>query len=291
MIEMYISLMRLVNIFGAANPDIHKLIEYYGDAHKVCEVIENGKCEYPDKSITEKSKYATVDKMQKIIEQCEKRDVHLVCLYEKSYPKMLKEIYNPPVLLFYRGSLDCLKNKCLSAVGSREITAYISKLTYKIATDLSKNGITLISGMAHGVDSTVHSACVNLGNPTVGVLGCGVFYDYPRGSSVLRSDIIRNGGLYLSELFPSVSPSPEYFVARNRIIAGLSGGTIVFQAGVKSGSLITADYAVQEGRDVFCVPPPDIMDEHYFGVIDFLRDGAIPVFNHDDILKFYESNF
>lgn len=291
MIEMYKSLMRIVQIFGNANPDIHKLIDYYGDVQKLCEALDSGKCEYPNKKVIEKAKYITADKMQKIIEQCEKREVSIVCLYEKSYPRMLKEIYNPPVLLFYRGSLDCLKNRCLAAVGSREITPYMSKLSYRIATDLSKNGITLISGMARGVDSAIHTACVRQGNPTVGILGCGIFYDYPHGSSVLRNEIIRNGGLYMSELLPSASPYPEYFVARNRIMAGLSSGTVVFQAGIKSGSLITADYAVQEGRDVFCVPPPDLFDERYFGVIDLLRDGAIPVFNHDDILKFYEENY
>ncbi len=289
--NMYKELMRLIQIFGAANPDIHKLIEYYGDAHRLCEKIDLGECEYPDKNLIAKAKYITADKMQKVIEQCEKRGVNIVSLYDNEYPAILKEIYNPPVLLFYKGTLDCLNNRCITAVGSRDITPYISKLSYRISTDLSKNGITLISGMALGVDSVVHNACVNQGNPTVGVLGCGIFYDYPRGSSFLRNDIIKNGGLILSELLPSVSPSPDYFVARNRIMAGLSGGTVVFQAGMKSGSLITAEYALQEGRDVFCVPPPDMFDERYSGVVDFIRDGAIPVFNHDDILKFYKENY
>lgn len=289
--NMYKKLMRLVQIFGAANPDIHKLIEYYGSVERVCEKIDSGELKYPDETFSSRARYVTDDKMQKVIDSCEKRGVCIISIYDEKYPAMLKEIYNPPVILFCRGSLDCLKNRCITAVGSRDITPYIKKLSYRISTDLSKNGITLISGMALGVDSVVHSACVNQGNPTVGVLGCGIFYDYPRGSSFLRNDIIKNGGLILSELLPSVSPSPDYFIARNRIMAGLSGGTVVFQAGIKSGSLITAEYALQEGRDVFCVPPPDMFDERYSGVVDFIRDGAIPVFNHDDILKFYKENY
>ena len=152
-------------------------------------------------------------------------------------------------------------------------------------------GITLVSGMARGVDSVVHNACVYEGNPTVGVLACGINYDYPYGSGELRRKIVLNGGAYITELFPEVSPSREYFRGRNRILAGLSQGTIVFQAGEKSGSLITAGYALEEGRDVFCVPPPNLLDKRYNGVIPYLEDGAIPVFNHDDIIEFYKPNY
>ena len=203
----------------------------------------------------------------------------------------LKEIYNPPVILFYCGDLSCLDNSPLTVVGAREITPYIEKLSFRICRDLSKSGITIISGMAKGVDSVAHNACVYESNPTVGVLACGMNCDYPYGSSILRRKIILNGGAYISELFPEVEPSREYFRGRNRILAGLSKGTVVFQAGKKSGSLITAEYALNEGRDVFCVPPPNLLDRRYEGVIQYLDDGAVPVFNHDDILEFYRKNY
>ena len=215
----------------------------------------------------------------------------LMSIYDKAYPAMLKEIYNPPVLLFYRGSPDCLKKRCIAAVGAREITPYISKLASRVSADLSKNGITIVSGMARGVDSTALYACVNAGNPSAGVLACGIAHDYPKGSGILRQRIIDNGGIYMSELMPTVKPTPEYFRARNRIMAGLSCGTIVFQASDRSGSLITANYSVQEGREVFCVPPPNIFDNRYSGVIGLLRDGAINLFNHDDVLNFYRENY
>lgn len=288
---MYCSLMRLVQIFGAGNPVIHTVLDYYGDAESACAAIDGGECDFLDEKQHGNAKYVTAEKMNKIADFCERREIKLLSIYDRDYPEYLKEIYNPPVLLFYKGSLECLDALCITAVGSRDITPYINKLASRICTDLSKNGVTLISGMAHGVDSVAHNACVNLGNPTIGVLACGLNYDYPHGSSILRNKIVSCGGLYLSELMPNASPTPEYFRARNRILAGLSSGTAVFQAGDKSGALITAQHAVENNRDVFCVPPPDIFDVRYSGVVSFLRDGAVPLFNHDDILNFYRINY
>ena len=286
------SLLRLVRIFGAGNPVIHKVIEYYGSSEAACTEIDKGDFRFiSDKNSRELVSFVTYDKIDKVISWCEKRDIKLVNLYEKEYPRMLKEIYNPPVVLFYCGDLSCLENSSITAVGAREVTPYIEKLSFRICRDLSKSGITIVSGMARGVDSVCHNACVYEGNPTVGVLACGINYDYPYGSAALRRKIVLNGGAYMSELFPEASPTKEYFRGRNRILAGLSKGTIVFQAGEKSGSLITAEYALEEGRDVFCVPPPGIFDSCYAGVIPYIEDGAVPIFNHDDILEFYRNNY
>ena len=282
---MYRSLMRLVQIFGAANPVIHKYLDYYGDAIGACEAIDSGECDFLDDEIKKKAEFASYRNIDKLYESCIKRGIKLVSIYDKDYPRLLREIYNPPSLLFYKGDLDCLNRPCITAVGAREITEYIKKLARRVCTDLSSAGITLVSGMANGVDNVAHSACINNNNPTVGVLACGMFYEYPRNSRFLRNDIINNGGAYISELLPNTSPTVEYFEIRNRIMAGLSGGTIFFQADEISGSLITARLAVQEGRDVYCVPPPDIFDSKYIGVVEMLRDGAIPLFNHDDVLN------
>lgn len=288
---MYRYLMRLVQIFGAGNPDIHNMLERYGDAEKACAALDNGECGFLDEAVRKNIRYITLEKMQEVAYMCERNAVKLISIYDEEYPALLREIYNPPVLLFYRGSLNCLKSRCITAVGARKITPYISKLSYKVASDLAKRGVTIVSGMADGVDSTVMNACIDAGKPVAGVLACGIFYDYPRDGGVLRERVLSTGGIYMSELLPNASPSPDYFKARNRIMAGLSSGTAVFQAGPESGSLITAEYAVQSGRDVFCVPPPDISDVQYSAVVDFLRDGAIPLFNHDDILNFYRDNY
>ncbi len=286
------SLLRLVRIFGAGNPVIHKVIEYYGNAVNACSELDKGDIRFlPGKQLREMVSFVSYDKIDKVILWCEKRDIKLVNLYEKEYPRMLKEIYNPPVILFYCGDLSCLENSPITAVGAREITSYIEKLAFRVCRDLSKSGMTIVSGMARGVDSVSHNACIYEENPTVGVLACGINYDYPKGSGIMRRKIILNGGAYISELFPEAEPTREYFKGRNRILAGLSKGTIVFQAGKGSGSLITADYALEEGRDVFCVPPPKLSDRRYEGVSLYLEDGAIPLFNHDDVLEFYRNNY
>lgn len=285
---MYNSLMRLVQIFGAANPKIHEAIKCYGDAVSACEAIDRGKCKLLDNAQRENAKLVTRELMDKVIEWCNSRDIKLLALEDNDYPKLLKRIFNPPVLLFYRGSLKCLDRLCITAVGARKVTPYIEKITTRICADLSQSGVTIVSGMADGVDSAAIRGCLKNGNPTVGVLACGMSYEYPRGSSLLRQSMVLNGGLILTELLPNVSPNADYFEQRNRIMAGLSKGTAVFQADNISGSLITANHAVREGREVFCVPPPEILNKKYEGVIGLLRDGAIPLFNHEDILKHYK---
>lgn len=278
----------LIQLFGPANHIIHNVLEKYGTAENAYDAIMRGETAFLDRNQRNKLGYVTLDRAEKAIETAYKRGSSLVTIDSPDYPKLLKEIFNPPVILFYRGDLDCLNRLCITAVGSREVTPYIKKLSMRVCRDLARKGITIVSGMANGVDSCAHFACVNDGLITAGVPGCGLDFDYPKGSKILREKIVLNGGVVISELMPTAAPEPDYFRMRNRILAGLSRGTIVFQASMNSGSLITAASAVSENRDVFCVPPPDIFDRRYTGVIAYLRDGAIPLFNHDDILSQYE---
>lgn len=277
----------LLQLLRPANPDIHRIIGHYGDAKTAYLEIYGGDTSMLNEDVSLRLQRTSLEKAEEIEDVCDKNDVNIVSLTDEDYPTLLKEIYNPPAVLFYRGSLSCLEKLSITAVGSRAATPYIAKLCSRVCSDLAENGVTLVSGMARGVDSLVHNACVRLEKPTVGVLACGIDYDYPKGSRELREQILMCGGAYLTELFPGTSPSPDYFRMRNRILAGLSSGTAVFQAGAESGALITAGYALDENRDVFCVPPPDIFDPRYCGVVGFLRDGAVPIFNHEDILNMY----
>ncbi len=278
----------LIMVFRPSNPIIHEVIARYGSPEKAYIAISGGDYALLSQQQINSLRYTTLEKAERVVEKCNTRGYDIVLLGSEDYPVLLGEIFNPPVVLFKRGNLSCLNKLSLTIVGSREITDYIRKLGSRICKDLAKNGITLVSGLARGVDSCAHYACVNNGLPTVAVMACGIDHDYPAGSSVLRARIVETGGAYISELLPGTPPSPDYFKARNRILAGLSRGTAVFQAGQDSGSLITAAYAADENRDVFCIPPPDIFDSRYTGVVSYLRDGAIPVFNHDDILKEYK---
>lgn len=277
----------LTNVFGIANPKIHKVIEKYGSPENSYNAITSGDRSMLDKNESSRLSGVSMERIDKLVGYCERKNISLCAIGERKYPKLLKEIYDPPVILYYRGDLTCLDALSLTFVGARNITPYIKKLCYRISHDISGMGVTLVSGMAHGVDACVHVACVDNGKKTAAVLACGIDEDYPAGSLTLRKQIIELGGVCITELPPNMGPSADYFNPRNRIMAGLTRGTAVFQASEQSGSLVTASYALDENRDVFCVPPPDISAPEYAGVVGFLRDGAVPVFNHDDILNEY----
>jgi DNA processing protein len=285
--EKYGYYLWLVMLYGTADPKIHKAIEKYGSAKNVYDAIIDGDISTLDRDERERLKKVSLGYSGQMLEYCFKNEISVCALGDKEYPKLLAEIYDPPLIFFYRGDLSCLDALSLTFVGARDATPYITRLCARMTRDIAKEGVTIVSGMARGVDECAHMACVANNCKTVAVLACGIEVDYPYNSILLRNSIIDKGGAYISELLPRDGVSKDYFNPRNRILAGLTRGTAVFQASSRSGSLITANYAVDENRDVFCVPPPDIFAPEYSGVVELLRDGAIPVFNHDDILNEY----
>ncbi len=277
----------LTQLFGTANPKIHKVNAFYGSPAKTYEAISSGDHSVLDRNELKRLDYVTIDKADRWLDYCDRTGISVCSLGSPEYPKLLAEIYDPPSLLYYRGDLSCLDVLSLTFVGTRHPSPYIMKLCSRITRDIGSLDITLVSGMAHGVDECVHLSCVMNGLRTVGVLACGIDVDYPYGSKVLREQIVMNGGAYMSEFLPNTTPTRDSFNPRNRILAGLTRGTAIFQAPMNSGALITGAYALEEGRDVFCVPPPILFKSGYEGVCGLLEDGAIPIFNHDDILNEY----
>lgn len=290
MTEYYLWLLQLM---GAANPRSLQLIQYFGSAKSAYDAIVTDKrIDILNSSEKKKLSSATLENSKRLISYCERKKIKIATLDSQEYPYRLRNIYNAPLLLFYKGSLDGLNDEiCICGVGARSATEYTAKVATRTCTDLAKVGVVLISGMAVGVDHIVHQAAVECGARTVGVLACGLDVDYPKGSIPLRERIYQNGGACISELFPQESTSRTYFQERNRLMSGLSNGVIIFQAGMKSGSLITAEHAVQQGRDLFCVPPHDVFSSDYAGVIRYLRDGAIPLFNYLDVVNNYYGEF
>lgn len=290
MTEYYLWLLQLL---GAANPKILQLIQHYGSAEAVYNAISGEKdTKFLSPAETKKLGNATLDNSKRILEQCDNLKIKIVTMDDKDYPYRLQNIYNPPVLLFYKGNIKGLDDEiCVTGVGSRGATEYTAKVTSRTCRDLAKLGVVLVSGMAVGVDHLVHESAIEIGGRTIGVLACGMGVDYPRGSIPTRERIYETGGACITELFPTAEPTRGYFQARNRIMSGLSMGVMVFQAGMGSGSLITANYAVQQGRDLFCVPPHDIFSPDYSGVVGYLRDGAIPLFNYLDVVNYYYNEF
>lgn len=278
---------------GTANPKAAQLVQHYGSAKEAYEAVAEGHdMQFLSPVELKRLPNASLENSERILEACRKSGIKTVALGAKGYPFRLQNIYNPPLVLFYKGNINGLDDEiCIAGVGARGATEYTAKLTRRTCMDLAKMGVVLVSGMAVGVDHIVHQSAIDAGGRTIGVLACGLAVDYPRGSLSTRERIYELGGACISELFPTAEPSRTYFQARNRIISGLSSGVMIFQASMQSGSLITASHAIQQGRDLFCVPPGDIFSPVYSGVVGLLRDGAIPLFNYLDVVNCYYSSF
>jgi DNA processing protein len=207
----------------------------------------------------------------------------IVTLRDDAYPKRLKDIYDPPALLYVRGELQKEDELAISIVGSRKTSPYGRWITEKISQELARHGVTVVSGMARGIDSLAHWGALSGGGRTIAVLGCGVDVIYPSENRNLFTKIIDRGAI-LSE-FPMGSP-PEggHFPKRNRIISGLSIGVVVVQASMESGSLITAGCALEQGREVFSVPGP-VGAEGSRGTNQLIKEGAKLVESSEDILE------
>lgn len=286
MTEYYLWLLQLM---GPANPKSLQLIQHYGSVRNVYDAVVIDKdSRYLSAAERKRLNGSSLENAQRIIEECDKEEIKIVTIDDPAYPYRLQNIYNPPILLFYKGSLKNINNEiCVTGVGARGATSYTAKVTRHTCMDLAKLGTVLVSGMAVGVDHLVHQSAIDMGEKTIGVLACGLGIDYPRGSIPTRERIYELGGACISELLPYTQTTRTYFQARNRIISGLSLGTMVFQASIGSGALITAEHALQQGRDLFCVPPNDVFSSDYSGVIKYLRDGAIPLFNYLDVVNCY----
>lgn len=199
------------------------------------------------------------------------------------YPKLLREIYNPPVLLFYQGNLQLLNRRKLAVVGARYATSYGIRATESLVAGMTKAGFTIVSGLAKGVDSCSHQTAIAYGGQTIGIIGTGLDICYPKETSQLQKQMMTEQ-LVLSEYMNGSEPKKFHFPARNRIIAGLCLGTCVMEARKNSGSLITAQAALDYGREVFAVPG-SIFHSFSTGCHELIKDGAKCTTSVDDIVN------
>lgn len=222
----------------------------------------------------------------KCFDTVSKNNIETILLDDKNYPRLLKEISDPPTLLYFKGDIPAPKTKLMAVVGSRRVSDYSKMVAMKLNRNLAMTGISLVSGLARGVDSIAHHACIEAGTPTVAVVGNGLGkHDlYPTENKKLAEQIINSAGAIVSEYPPGTRPQKYYFPARNRIIAGMTAGTLVTSAPVGSGTLITAYAALDENREVFAVPGP-ITDPMYVGNNNLLKRGAHVVTEAEDVLK------
>lgn len=224
---------------------------------------------------------------EKIKEKLESAGVRAIAIDDPDYPPLLKQITDPPWVLFVRGNLRCPNEQmAVGVVGTRRHSIYGKEVCVKISTELAKRNIAIISGLALGIDSYAHQAALDQGGYTVAVLGCGIDRStvYPRSHENLSERIIKSGGALVSEYPPGTPPSAFSFPARNRIIAGLSQGTLVIEAPIQSGALITARRALDYNREVMAIPHP-INSESGTGGNDLIKKGAALVTSVDDICE------
>jgi DNA processing protein len=202
----------------------------------------------------------------------------------EQFPERLRAIFDPPRALYVRGSGDTelLRRRVVAVVGARSCSPYGAQVARTLGRELAAAGLVVVSGLARGIDGEAHKGSLEAGGPTVGVLGCGIDRDYPAVNAAL-SRRIEDGGLVVSEYEPGVEPAPWRFPARNRIIAGLSEAVVVVEARERSGALITADFALEEGREVFAVPG-EITSALSAGTNALLKLGAAPLTSADDVL-------
>ena len=217
------------------------------------------------------------------LEAAGKLGCHVVAFGSSDYPPLLKQIADPPLVLYVRGDAKLLARHALAVVGTRRPAAYGSSVAHRLASDLAQRGLVIVSGLARGIDSAAHRGALEAKGQTVAVLGCGVDVIYPRENKRLAEQIVETGAL-VSEFPLGTSPQPENFPIRNRIISGLSLGVLIVEAAEYSGSLITARLASEQNREVYAVPG-NITSAQSFGPNLLIKQGAKLVDNWMDVVE------
>ena len=225
-----------------------------------------------------------LEKAEKIADICDRTRINIITLWDDEYPELLKNIYDPPCVLYYRGSLF-KEDMCVAVVGTRKASGSGIRLATDIGQRFGEKGITTVSGGALGIDTAAHMGAMKSDGRRICVLGYGLNFEYIKQNEHIRNSCAENGAV-ISEYPPEYAASVYTFPKRNRIISGLSCGTVVIEAGKKSGALITASQALEQGRDVFAVPGA-VSSPISEGTNELIKSGAIPVTNPNDIIEYY----
>lgn len=224
------------------------------------------------------------ENLNQYIKYMEKYSIGIMTIKDQDYPKNLLHIYDAPAILYYKGNKKLLQTNIIAMVGCRDCSNYGKEVSIKLSYELAKNGITIISGMAKGIDSYSHIGCIKAERKTIAVLGSGIDIIYPKENSLLYNKILSTGGLILSEYVIGTKPSKLNFPARNRIISGLSNGVVVVEAKEKSGTLNTVDFALEQGKEIFVIPG-NITSSNSVSTNELIKQGANCVTCVEDILN------
>lgn len=267
---------------------IQKLFEHFSDIElawkaDVSELlqVENITKKQLDSFLSERVKISP----DKCLDDILSNDFKFITFDDETYPKLLRHIYNPPMTLFVAGDISsCNLDRTLAVVGSRKASENSKEILNKLITDLTGTDICIVSGLASGIDTVAHKSAINAGLKTIGVIGGGFNHIYPSSNRDLFKQIRDKHGAVLSEYWPTFEPIAWRFPHRNRVVSGLSKGTLVAEAAIKSGALITAKLCLEQGRELMCIPGL-ISNPNTAGIYKLLKDGASLVTTSEDILN------
>lgn len=223
---------------------------------------------------------------EKLDEYCKyiaQSGIKVITILDDYYPESLKNIYDKPIILYAKGNIELLKEKCIAIVGARKCSMYGKEIAKHLSYNLSSNNMCIVSGLAIGIDKYAHIGALEAGGNTIAVIGNGLDNIYPYENQGLAKRIVENNGLIISEYVIGTKPNRINFPARNRIISGLSDGIVVVEAKEKSGALITAEFALEQGKEVFAVPG-NINSELSKGTNELIKDGANVVIDYKDVI-------
>ncbi len=276
-------------IYSIGTIHLNRLLEHFGSIQESWHAspadllnIEGFSPNTIEKFIKERNLLTDLDDLE---EKIASKDIKIITLADDNYPYYLKQIYDPPIVLFVKGSLQNFnQEKSLAVVGSRKATHYIKEVLKQIISGLKGQDITIVSGMAVGVDTCAHQAALDNGINTIAVIGSGFDNIYPAQNKELYKKIISSGGAVVSEYFPDKQASPMTFPRRNRIISGLSQGTLVGEAGLKSGALITAKLCLDQNRELMCIPGM-VTNPNTEGTYKLIKEGAAVITRVEDVFN------
>lgn len=194
------------------------------------------------------------ENLEKYVEYMEKNGIKMITIKDKKYPQKLYNIFDPPVVLYVQGNENILNNPGIAIIGSRSCSNYGKQIAKQFAYVLSKNNINIVSGLAKGIDMYSHIGAIMAKRPTIAVLGNGLDIIYPEENKKIYEEIIQTGGTIISEYIIGTKPEKMNFPARNRIISGLSDGILVVEAGISSGTIITVDFGLEQGKSIYAIP-------------------------------------
>ena len=271
---------------GLGPAGLKQLIDYFGGPGQILDAEYGDIVTVPGVRKAAATKICSgqaLEKAKKELERTEKANISIVTLNDPAYPAILRNIHDPPFLLYVKGDPKALDCAGIGVVGARAATEYGKHVSKNLAARLARKGLTVISGLALGIDTAAHKGALAAGGKTVGILGCGIDVVYPRQNIRLFREVSESGAI-ATEYPMGTRPEGYHFPARNRIISGLSLGVAVVEAARKSGSLITAQLALDQGRDVFAVPGR-VDSSKSEGAHRLLQDGAKLVLSVDDIIE------